>query len=54
MDKDNNKTRREFLEALLVKGTVAAGLVCIGLSPESTGSGRNKNDIFSLLILILR
>jgi hypothetical protein len=39
MDKDNNKTRREFLSNLFKTGSVAAmgGLVSIGLSPQVSG-----------------
>ena len=49
MDIENKKTRREFLEDVLVKGPVVAvgGLVCIGLSPEA-GGAIDAGDLISM------
>ncbi len=49
MDNEKKKTRREFLEDVLVKGSVVAvgGLVCIGLSPEA-GGAVDTGDLISM------
>ena len=49
MDNENKKTRREFLEDVLIKGSAAAvgGLVCIGLSPKVIGSNDSTRDLIS-------
>lgn len=48
-DKLNPKTRREFLGDVLKTGSMAAmgGLVCIGFSPETSGSSYNTMDLIS-------
>lgn len=50
MDKENQKTRREFLEDVIWTGSVAAvgGLVCLSLPGQANGAGKDTRDFISM------
>ena len=50
MDKENQKTRREFLEDVILTGSVAAvgGLVCLSLPGRAGGAGKDTRDLISM------
>jgi hypothetical protein len=48
MGNENKKTRREFMEEVIIKAPVAAGLFCIALSPCVSASAKGKDDIISM------